>query len=66
MKKLTLKFTGLALVATALMAVISTSCSKDNNDVTLPPINGYNSADQVAAANLVAHWAFDGNLTESV
>jgi hypothetical protein len=47
------------------MAVISTSCSKSNNDVTLPPINGYNSADEVAAANLVAYWGFDGNLTES-
>jgi len=66
MKKSTFKFTGLALVATALMAVIPTSCSKSNNDVTLPPINGYNSADEVAAANLVAHWAFDGDLKETV
>jgi len=64
MKKLTLKFSGPALIVLALIA-ISVSCSKSNNDVQLPPIGGYNSADEVAAANLVAYWSFDGNLTES-
>jgi hypothetical protein len=66
MKKLTSKFTGMALAASALLVVITSSCSKNNNDVTLPPIGGYNNADEVAAANLVAHWAFDGDLKESV
>jgi len=64
MKKLTLKFSGPALIVLALIA-ISVSCSKSNNDVQLPPIGGYNSADEVAAANLVAYWSFDGNLTET-
>src|SRR6185295_17470258 len=64
MKKLTLKFSGPAIFILALIT-ISISCSKSNNDVTLPPIGGYNSADEVAATNLVAYWSFDGTLTES-
>ena len=30
------------------------------------PVNGYNSSAQVAAANSVAYWAFDGSLIDSV
>ncbi len=39
------------------------SCDKDE-DITLPPIGGYNNSDEVGAANLVGHWAFEGNGTE--
>ncbi len=60
MKKVTLGFSALAIGAALL---ISSCNSKD--DVTLPPIGGYNTSDEVAAANLVAKWSFDGNLTES-
>ena len=30
----------------------------------LPPIDGYNSADEVASTNLVAYWPMDGNGNE--
>ena len=30
------------------------------------PVNGYSSSSQVAAANLVAHWAFNGSYIDSV
>ena len=65
MKKLTFKFSVPVILAISLIAVFINSCSKSNSDVTLPPINGYNNADEVAATNLVAYWSFDGNLTES-
>jgi hypothetical protein len=40
------------------------SCG-DDDTVSLPPIGGYNSADEVGAADLVAHWPLDGNGIES-
>lgn len=48
----------------AMMATGSflSSCSKTE---TLPSIDGYNNSDEVAAANLVAHWAFEGDGKES-
>ncbi len=36
-----------------------TSCGDDEEK--LPAIGGFNSADEVAATNLVAHWAFEGD-----
>jgi hypothetical protein len=47
---------GLALVA---------SCSSDDSS-SLPPIGGYNSADEVAASYLKAYWPLNGNGKESV
>jgi len=41
------------------------SCDKDNDDPDLPPIGGYNNSGEVAAANLVGYWSFDGNGNES-
>ncbi len=41
-----------------------TSCSSDSS--SLPPIGGYNSADEVAASSLKAYWPLDGNGKESV
>lgn len=40
------------------------SCGDDDSTPSLPPIGGYNSADEVAAADLVAHWPLEGNGNE--
>lgn len=40
------------------------SCDKDD-DVVLPPIGGFNNANEVAASNLVAHFAFQDNGNET-
>jgi hypothetical protein len=48
----------------ALSLLTYVSCSDD--DKTLPKIDGYNNSDEVAAANLKAHWAFNGNYDESI
>jgi hypothetical protein len=41
-----------------------TGCSSDSS--SLPPIGGYNNADEVAASSLKAYWPLDGNGKESV
>jgi hypothetical protein len=46
-------------------SVISISGCDKNEDVSLPPIGGYNSSDEVGAANLKGYWSFDGNGTEA-
>lgn len=54
----------LGLAALALFsAVVMTACDT-NKEPELPPIGGFNSADDVAAANLVAYWSFDGDARE--
>lgn len=43
------------------------SCDDDNSgDNDLPPIDGYNSSDEVASDNLVAHWTFDDTEQEAI
>jgi hypothetical protein len=42
------------------------SCSSDDGTQKLPPIGGYDSADDVAAADLVAYWPLNGNGNESI
>ena len=42
-----------------------TSCSSDSGS-SLPPIGGYDNADQVAASSLKAYWPLDGNGKESI
>lgn len=37
-----------------------------DDDESLPPIDGYNNSDEVAADNLVAKWDLNGNAKESV
>lgn len=39
------------------------SCGEDDK---LPPIDGYNNSDEVANANLVAHWSFDSDQKERI
>lgn len=41
------------------------SCSSDDGTQKLPPIGGYDSADDVAAADLVAYWPLNGSGVES-
>ena len=67
MKRLSMRKVSLILAGTFLFSVAMTSCSKDDTpDVDLPDIGGYSSSDSVAAANLLAHWTFDGNANESM
>lgn len=49
--------------AVALALVTLGSCGEDNE---LPPIDGYNNSNEVAASNLVAHWPFDDNNNERI
>jgi hypothetical protein len=49
-----------------LLSFVITSCDKKNPDVVLPPIGGFNNSNEVAAANLKAHWTFDGALNERI
>lgn len=60
MKK-TINYLVVSIFALAVLAV--GSCSKSD---TLPAIDGYNSANDIAKANLLAHWSFDNTLNESV
>jgi len=60
MKKVTKNVWAIA----ALILLAAMGCSKDDADVTLPPIDGYNSSDDVAAANVVAYWSLDGSGNE--
>lgn len=39
------------------------SCNDD--DDALPPIDGYNNSNEVAATNLLAHWGFEGDGKET-
>lgn len=56
------------LSAAALSIALSSCTKKFDPSSYAPPLNigGYSSTKEVASANLVAHWAFDGNLIDSV
>lgn len=62
----TVKLTGITL-AFALGLGLFASCSDDDSDSSapLPPIGGYNNADEVGSADLIAYWPLNGNGTES-
>jgi Concanavalin A-like lectin/glucanases superfamily len=53
----------IGLLALTMTSVIY-SCKKDEV-VQLPPIGGFNSADEVGASNLVAYWSLDVDGKES-
>lgn len=61
MKKTINYFLGIAGI-TAMIALAG--CSKSSS--SLPPINGYNSSNDVAKDNLKAHWTFDNTKVEAV
>lgn len=49
--------------AASVALLIFAGCSKDT---PLPAIDGYNNSNEVASANLVAHWSFDTNNNEDI
>ena len=54
------------LIVTALLGLfILNACSKSST-AKLPPINGYNTSNDVASASLLAHWTFDGTNNETI
>lgn len=59
----TIKFLACSLVLAS--GVVLTSCGDDDSSSSLPPIGGYNSADEIGAADLVAYWPLNGNGVES-
>lgn len=51
-------------LAVVLMSTAIISCGDDDSS-SLPPIGGYNNADEIGAADLLAHWPLNGNGIES-
>jgi hypothetical protein len=63
--KMKIRNVKLLLLSTTLIAAgFMTSCKKKT--ASLPPIGGYNSSNDVGAANLLAHWTFDGTNNETI
>ncbi|MFZ6014030.1 MAG: LamG-like jellyroll fold domain-containing protein [Bacteroidota bacterium] len=60
MKK-SINYSIVAALSAAVLAL--SSCSKDDE---LPKIDGYNNSNEVASANLVAHWTFDDGNNERI
>ncbi len=61
----TIKIFAYALMATS--GVVLTSCgSDDDGGSNLPPIGGYDNADQVGKEHLMAYWSLDGDSEESI
>lgn len=58
------KFLISSLVLGMAITAVVTSCSSSSE--SLPPINGYNNANEVAASFLKAYWPLNGNGIESV
>lgn len=63
-----MKKTKMILILAVVLTTIITSCKKKDDavDVPLPTIGGYNNSNEVGAANLKAHWTFDGSLNERI
>ncbi|MBK6365373.1 MAG: LamG domain-containing protein [Saprospiraceae bacterium] len=53
----------LALGIAGSLVLGFSSCGDDDDD--LPPIDGYNNSNEVAATNLLAHWGFEGDGKET-
>ncbi len=54
------------IVAGVVMTTAFTACKKSDDTVSLPPVGGFNSSNDVAASNLQAHWTFEGTQNELV
>jgi hypothetical protein len=61
--KLVSRKTYLLLGSSLFLSLFFISCKED--DVTLPPIGGFNNSDEVGAANLVTKFSFEDNLNDS-
>jgi len=59
------KVISLFSIFSASLLIVSTSCNKDE-DEPLPPIGGYNSSNDVAKANNVVHFTFDGTNNDRI
>lgn len=59
----TIKIFAYALAITS--GFVFTSCGSDDSDGGLPPIGGYDSADEVAMTDLIAYWPLNGDGKES-
>ena len=59
----TIKLTGYS-IAVALGIAFFVGCSGSDDAIQLPPIGGYNSADEVGAADLIAYWPLNGSGNE--
>jgi hypothetical protein len=55
----------ISAIALTFGLVAVSSCSDDDSS-SLPPIGGYNNADEVAATSLKAYWPLNGNGKESI
>jgi hypothetical protein len=66
MKKHTNRLT-LTILSIAIMGTVFTACKKKGSTIPPPdPIGGFQTSNDVGAANLLAHWTFDGSLNESI
>ncbi len=65
MKKKSFRLLSSLGVVFIMSATVVTSCSKEDADVPVPKIDGYNNSDEVGAANLKSYWSFDDNNKES-
>ena len=61
-----MKKTILYLLAGGIMCSMITLVSCDDDDKSLPKIDGYNNSNEVAEENLVAHWPFDNTNKERI
>jgi hypothetical protein len=62
----TIKILACSLVLASGAVLTSCGGDDDGGGTTLPPIGGYNSAGEIGASDLLAHWSFDGNGNEGV
>jgi len=63
------KSTNTYIITALLMGLGLSSCVKKFDASSYAPplnVNGYTASSQIATSNLVAHWSFNGNLTDSV
>lgn len=61
----TIKLTGITLVFALGLGLVASCGDDDSDSSTLPPIGGFNSADEIGASDLVAYWPLNGNGTET-
>lgn len=56
----------ISAMALSIACASLTSCGSDDGGSSLPPIGGYNNADEVAKSDLIAYWPMDGNGNEKI
>ena len=61
-----MKKTILYLLTGGILCTMLTLVSCDDDEKSLPKIDGYNNSDEVAEENLVAKWELDGDAEESI